>query len=141
MADHVLRNDKAKITTHEVEEVAALVGGRSIVFIGGHRRPESEQVLKEAFNLQDVIWIATKKHESVKRFEAQIARPDVAVVALLTRLSSHSFSGVREFCDRHAKPLVWLPGGYNKNAVAAQIMDQCSQRLRAGRTRPRRGSR
>ncbi len=58
-----------------------------------------------------------------------MARPDVAVVVLAIRWSSHSFGEVREFCERHGKPLVRLPGGYNPNQVAMQIMSQCSGRL------------
>ena len=52
------------------------------------------------------------------------------VVALAIRWASHSFGDVRAFCDRHGKPLVRLPGGYNPNQVATQILAQCSERLR-----------
>jgi hypothetical protein len=36
---------------------------------------------------------------------------------------------VRQFCERHDKPLVRLPGGYSPNQVAAQILAQCSGKL------------
>ena len=116
--------------TPDVESVAKLLAGRSILLIGGDRRPGSDKALKEAFNLQDLIWIETRQHQSIDGFEPYIARPDVAVVVLAIRWSSHSFGEVREYCDRHGKPLVRLPGGYNRNQVAAQIMAQCSERLR-----------
>ena len=115
--------------TPEVREVARLLKGRSVVLIGGDRRPRSCQALKEAFQLRELIWIETREHESIDSFESHIARPDVAVVLLAIRWSSHSFGEVREFCDRHGKPLVRLPGGYNPNQVAVQIMSQCSERL------------
>jgi hypothetical protein len=116
--------------TPEVLEVARLLGGRSMVVIGGDRRPGSYQALKEAFCLRNVFWIETREHQSIDGFEAYIARPDVAVVVLAIRWSSHSFGEVRDFCERYGKPLVRLPGGYNPSQVAAQIMAQCSDRLR-----------
>ncbi|HVC98270.1 MAG TPA: hypothetical protein VND64_31655 [Pirellulales bacterium] len=33
------------------------------------------------------------------------------------------------FCERHGKPLVRLPKGYNSNEVARQILEQCGERL------------
>ena len=65
-------------------------------------------------------------------FEAAIARPDVALVLLAIRWSSHAFGDVKQFCDRHGKPLVRLPGGYSPNQVAAQILAQCSEQLGGG---------
>ena len=115
--------------TPEVEQVANLLKGRSMVLIGGDRRQASWQALKDAFHLKDLIWIETREHESIDSFEPSVARPAVAVVVLAIRWSSHSFGEVREFCERHGKPLVRLPGGYNPNQVAMQIMSQCSGRL------------
>jgi len=117
--------------TPEVREAARLLNGRSMVLIGGERRPGSYQALKDAFGLHELIWIETREHQSIDGFEPYIARGDVAVVLLAIRWSSHSFGEVGNFCDRHGKPLVRLPGGYNPNQVAAQIMAQCSQRLMA----------
>ena len=115
--------------TPEVREAARLLNGRSMVLIGGDRRPASCRALRDAFQLRELTWIETREHESIASFEPSIARPDVAVVVLAIRWSSHSFGEVREFCDRHRKPLVRLPGGYNPNQVAAQILSQCSTRL------------
>ena len=42
---------------------------------------------------------------------------------------THDMSAVKQFCDRHGKPLVRLPAGYNPNQVAAQILAQCSGQL------------
>jgi hypothetical protein len=76
-----------------------------------------------------LIWIETRAHESIEGFEPYVARPNVAAVVLAIRWSSHSYGEVKDFCDKHGKPLVRLPGGYNVNQVAAQIMSQCSERL------------
>jgi hypothetical protein len=111
------------------EEAARLLQGRSIVLIGGIRRRAGQDALRQALRLSELVWIETKEHQSIDSFEPIIARLDVALVLLAIRWSSHAFGDVRLFCDRHAKPLVRLPGGYSPNQVAAQIMAQCSEKL------------
>jgi hypothetical protein len=113
----------------QVQDAAKLLQGKSLVLIGGDRRSGAYQAIKDAFGLKDLIWIETREHQSIEGFEPYVARPDVAAVLLAIRWASHSYGDVREFCDRHGKPLVRLPGGYNTNQVAAQIMAQCSERL------------
>jgi hypothetical protein len=115
--------------TGSVLEAARLLSGRSAVLISGLRRPEAQRSLKTALGLKELVWVETREHESVTAFEPVIARPDVAVVLLAIRWSSHSFGDVRRFCDRHGKSLVRLPGGYNPNQVAAQILAQCGGQL------------
>lgn len=115
----------------EVAEAAKRLEGKTIVLIGGSRRPEAHDSLKAAFGLQELIWIETREHESIDRFEAHVARPEVALVLLAIRWSSHSFGEVKRFCDRYEKPMVRLPGGYNPNQVAAQILMQVSGQLGA----------
>jgi hypothetical protein len=116
----------------DLKEAAKLLNGKSIVLIGGDRRPFAQQALEEAFGLKELDWISTAEHESILPFEAHIARPDVAAVVLAIRWSSHSYGDVRNFCDKHGKPLVRLPAGYNPNQVARQILEQCGERLRCG---------
>jgi hypothetical protein len=113
----------------EILRVARLLGGRSLVLIGGNRRRDSQQALRRAFGLESLIWIETKEHQSIHSFERQIARAEVVLVLLAIRWSSHAFGEVRHLCDSHHKPLVRLPGGYNPNQVAVQILAQCSQQL------------
>jgi len=118
--------------TPAVREARRLLGGRSAVLIGGGRRRDAQRGLTEALGLKELVWLETREHQSISAFEAVVARPDVAVVLLAIRWSSHSFGDVKQFCDRHGKPLVRLPGGYNPNQVAAQILAQCSEQLGAG---------
>ncbi len=117
----------------EVWETQALLRGRSLVLIGGEKRPGPYQAIQEAFGLKDLIWLETRAHESFESFAPYVARPDVAAVLLAVRWSSHSYGEVKNFCELYGKPLVRLPGGYNPNQVAAQIMAQCSERLRMGK--------
>ncbi len=118
-------------TAPEVEQAARLLADRSVVLIGGERRPDAAQAIEQAFGLKELIWIGTREHQSITPFEPFVARPDVAVVLLAIRWTSHSYGEVKDYCDQHGKLLVRLPGGYNPNQVAAQIMAQCSDRLAA----------
>ncbi|MGC8639767.1 MAG: hypothetical protein ACP5XB_07790 [Isosphaeraceae bacterium] len=113
----------------EIVQVARLLGGRSIVLIGGDRRRDNQEALRKAFRLESVIWIETKEHQSIYTFEHQIARPEVVLVLLAIRWSSHAFGEIRHLCEAHGKPLVRLPGGYNPNQVALQILSQSSDQL------------
>ena len=108
----------------EVQDVVKLFEKKEMVIIGGERRPYAYEALKSAFKLKEVIWISTREHESVEQFEPYVARPDVVAVLLAIRWSSHSYGEVREFCLKHGKLFVRLPGGYNPNQVAHQILLQ-----------------
>lgn len=113
----------------DVAQAEQLLRGQSLVLIGGEKRTGAYQSLKDALSLKELIWIETRAHESISGFEPYVARPDVVLVLLAIRWSSHSFGEVQSFCVKYNKPLVRLPGGYNPNQVAAQILKQASQRL------------
>ena len=98
--------------------------------IGGDRRPFSSDALIDSFGLKELVWIETREHQTHTVFEPHVARPDVALVLLAIRWSSHSFGEVKEYCDKYAKPLVHLPAGYNPNQVAFHILNQVGERLR-----------
>jgi hypothetical protein len=118
--------------TAEVREVARLLAGRSVLLIGGNRRREAQESLRKALGLLDLVWIETKEHQAVAGFEPLIVRPDVALVLLAIRWSSHAFGDVKLLCERHGKPLARLPGGYSPNQVAAQVLSQCSGQITSG---------
>jgi hypothetical protein len=118
--------------TAEVKAARRLLEGRSAVLIGGICRKESQKLLKASLGLRELIWVETREHQSIGSFEFPIARPDVALVLLAIRWSSHAFGDVKQFCDRYGKPLVRLPGGYSPNQVASQVLSQCSGQLGAG---------
>jgi hypothetical protein len=116
--------------TEEVKRAADLLRGKSVVLIGGDLRREAQESLRKAFELESLIWLQTKEHQSVETLEPLIARPEVALVLLAIRFASHGFGDAKQFCENHGKPLVRLPGGYSPNQVAAQILMQCSEQLR-----------
>ncbi len=115
----------------DVAAVAELLRGREIVLIGGQNRPNHKAALIKAFGLKELRWIATPEHTSFTVFEPDVAAPEVALVLLAIRWSSHDYESVRQYCEQYGKPLVRLPGGYNANQVAHHILTQAGERLRA----------
>jgi hypothetical protein len=116
----------------EVEKARELLAGRSIVLIGGERRGDREKALREGLGLAEVYWMKTsEQHQPLDAFEPLIAKEDVACVVLMIRWSRHGYGDVKQFCDRHGKPLVRLPGGYGVNQIAKQILDQVGGKLEA----------
>src|SRR6185437_9473533 len=93
----------ADVPTAAVLEVTRLLKGKGVVLIGGQRRPEAHEALKAAFGLKELVWFETREHESIDVFEPYVARPDVALVILAIRWSSHSYGDVRKFCEEHGK--------------------------------------
>jgi len=115
----------------DVLAAADLLRGTEIVLIGGQNRPKHKAALMKAFGLADIRWIVTPEHTSYTHFEADVARPEVSLVLLAIRWSSHDYESVKLYCDQYGKPLVRLPGGYNANQVAHHIMSQAGDRLKA----------
>ena len=122
---------KAEKYSAEVLASANLLRGREMVLIGGQNRPKHKAALMKAFGLTDLRWIVTPEHTSYTHFESDVARPEVALVLLAIRWSSHDYESVKLYCDQYGKPLVRLPGGYNANQVGHHIMTQAGDRLSA----------
>jgi hypothetical protein len=122
-------NGRAEAPSEEVRRARDLLGGRSLVLIGGERRSTAAEALEEALSLRELIWIETREHQTHAVFEPFVARDDVAVVVLAIRWSSHGFGEVKAFCDKYSKPLVRLPAGYSPNQVAYHVLRQVGDRL------------
>lgn len=114
--------------SEEVRRVAALLRGHAVVLIGGEKRPRAAEALTAALGLSELVWVEGW-HQTYKAFEPHVARPDVAVVLLAIRWSSHGFSDVQAFCEEYGKPLVRLPAGYSPNQVAYHVLSQVGDRL------------
>ncbi len=120
---------KSQSPNAAVRKVARLLDGRKALLIGGLRRPSAKEALESVLGLKELIWFETREHESVNIFEPYVAQSDVAVVLLAIRWSSHSYGEVKQFCEKHGKAFVRLPGGYNPNQVAVKILEQTKGRL------------
>ena len=114
----------------EVAEVARLIGGRTVVMIGGKARQEAVSQIETALSCK-VEWVRSKEHASPSTFKPAIIRGEVVLVLLLVRWSSHVFSEVEAFCDAHGKHLVRVPTGYNVKKLAMVILEQVGNKLRA----------
>lgn len=111
----------------EAERAASMLKGKVAVIIGGQCRPRSRDALRDALNLAELRWIATRPHEPIDNFGAQVIRDDVDLVMLAIRWSSHCFENVKDLCDAHEKPFVRLPRGYGVNQVASEVLNQVSE--------------
>ena len=114
-----------------VLQVRQLLLGKRVLMIGGLRRPHHQRALEQAFGLDELSWPDTRAHQSIADFEADVRHERTALVLLAIRWSSHSFGDVERLCDRWGKPFVRLPGGYNPEQVAVQILQQASGKLAA----------
>jgi hypothetical protein len=113
----------------QLQRVARWLRGRSILFIGGERRPEHIERHTRTFGLREFIWATGDRGPTPSQFEADIKRDDVAVVVLAIRWSRHSFGDIQQTCDRYNKPLVRLRAGYNERELARMIDEQAGNRL------------
>ena len=115
-----------------VEQVARLLRGRAMVVIGGLPRDQHARNLERAFGLSEAVWVLSRENNpDLAPLEPPIARPDVACVLLLIRWIRHALGEVATLCERHGKPLVRVPGGYNPDTLAPQILSQAGRRLGA----------
>jgi hypothetical protein len=115
----------------QVAQVADWLRGKELVLIGGHRRPHHVAALKRVFGLADVRWLSFPEHTSITAFEADIARPEVAVVILAIRWANHDYADVNKYCQKYGKPFIRLRAGYNPNQIAHHVTEQAGDRLAA----------
>jgi hypothetical protein len=114
-----------------VLEARDLLKGSSIVVVGGDRRPEAVDRMQEAFGLNKVEWISLTEHGSAEPLRAPILRPDTRLVIVLARLTGHHHADeARDYARKADVPVVTMPGGYNPEQVAEQVLQQAGDRLR-----------
>lgn len=95
----------------------------------GKKRQRHIERLKEVFGLADVIWIEANRNQSYTACEADIARPDVAIVLLRIASTKHEYGKVNAYCQKYETPIVRVQAGYNPNQIAVDILKQASDRL------------
>jgi hypothetical protein len=110
----------------EILAVRERLRGKKVVVVGGDARAFAKEALQKAFDLSEVIWVTSREHQSPEAFRPAIQSPGVGAVLLAIRWSSHCFGVVKEYCQQAGVPFVRLPGGYNPNQVANQILKQIS---------------
>jgi hypothetical protein len=90
-------------------DVFAALAGRSVLIIGGDRRPDQLRRLTEAFPSTRFEWIATRSSDpSLDRFAKRILDPAIACVVVLHGLARTAHTkGARRLASKAGKPLVW----------------------------------
>lgn len=116
-------------STPEVALARQLLGGKRALLIGGEAREPQRLDLEQRLGLGELIWLSTRDHESVARYEDWIRRPDVDLVLRLVRLTNHAHGELQDMAKRHGKIFVNLKAGYGVNRVAHDVLEQASERL------------
>ena len=115
----------------------ALLAGRVMLLVGGEAREHSRLRLERDLGLAELRWETVAHHQRFDSVDRAIARGDVDVVAVMTKLSSHRDGpAARAACERAGIPFVILPAGYGSDRVANDIAEQASDALQR---RPRAG--
>jgi hypothetical protein len=123
----------------EIERVADLLQGTTMVLIGGEARVENRAALIEAFRLKDIIWLTLSDDPTLSEIRTAVSRPEVSVVLLLIRWARHRHGEAADIARELGKEFVRIPGGMNPRAVAAEIWDQSSEALQQRVERSSRG--
>lgn len=112
-----------------VGTVRSILQGKTMVIVGGIRKPHSAQRLKSKFGLKDLRWLEATKSDRVSLFRTDLN--GAAVVVLITRLIGHKHNDIRQMCSEAGIPAVQMPmsAGYSPNSVASEIVRQASNRL------------
>ncbi len=108
-----------------------LLSGRTVVLIGGERRPREEERLRRDLGLRELRWISTRPHRSIDPLIEEITKPEVDVVVVLVRFSDHAFGALKHPAEAASKAFVMARGGYGSERIAHEILEQVSERLAA----------
>jgi hypothetical protein len=118
----------------DIEEVAQLLRDRDVVWIGG-TPPQPASTWTQAFQLGQLHWYSGAESSAFAPIEREISNPSVAIVLMVANVPEASDALVLKACEKYSTPLVRLPVGSNRNAVARQILTQAGELLRTSRGR------
>ncbi|HHN77305.1 MAG TPA: hypothetical protein ENK11_01345 [Phycisphaerales bacterium] len=118
--------------SERVLDVRDLLRGGRVVIIGGEKRPDAVERIKDAFELGELDWISITEHGSSEPMRAPIFRNDTRLVIVLIKLSGHlHIEDATRYAREAGVPLVRLPAGYNPEQIAEQVLSQAGDRLAA----------
>jgi hypothetical protein len=132
--DHAADADEADGAppSPDVEEAARLLRGRVMLLIGGEVKPKRREAIERAFGLRELRWIpANMNDSSTGDFEPQVRRPETALVVRMVRFTRTNHGELLDLCKRYHRAFVNLPAGYGVNQLAAEILSQAGEQLRA----------
>lgn len=115
--------------TPELLKLREFLRGKTIVLVGGVRKPLAEAAIIQAFDLAGVRWLDHGEHKSLELYRHDATRADVALVIVMIRWMSHAYDDLRDECQRAGTLYARLKGGYSPNQIAAQVWDQLSEQI------------
>jgi hypothetical protein len=115
--------------TPELLKLREFLRGKTIVLVGGVRKPLAEAAIIQAFDLAGVRWLDHGEHKSLDLYRYDATRADVALVIVMIRWMSHAYDDLRDECQRAGTLYARLKGGYSPNQIAAQVWDQLSEQI------------
>ena len=130
--DEAADDDAPKQASATLAEARRLLAGRVMQLVGGEPLEYRRAKLEPALGLAELRWERLAHHQSFESLAGSLARPEVAVVAGMTKFRSHRDGpAARALCKEHGKVYVELPGGYGAEQIAHQLMTQAADNLRA----------
>ncbi len=117
--------EPARAWSERVAQVRQLIQGTTAVLVGGVRRQQAVDRIREAFNLADVEWVRLAEHGSGEAMRAPIGRPETGVVLVLVKLAGHlHVDEARLYAQKSGKPCILLKAGYNPEQIADALLQQ-----------------
>lgn len=113
-----------------VTRARELLTGKTVVLLGGEERDLAARRIKDAFQLDRLIWVPLTEHSSSETMRAPITSKETAAVIVMVRLSGHQHvDDAKRFARAADKPCVLLKAGYNPEQIAEAILSQASEQL------------
>jgi hypothetical protein len=116
------------------KKIRSVVRNKDLIVVGGERRDQYVQQLKEAFEPSLVEWVSLREQDaSPRRFLSRLQRPGVGLVISLIGLVRHQHSrDLRRLCARVGLPLVHC----RRSPNPAMVAHSAAQQNVFGRSKP-----
>lgn len=118
-------DEPTRVWSERVAQVRQMIQGTTVVLVGGERRQQAMDRIREAFNLADVEWVRLSEHGSGESMRAPIGRPETSLVLVLVKLAGHlHVDEARLYAQKSGKACVLLKAGYNPEQIADAVLQQ-----------------
>lgn len=118
-------SEGSSISEEDLDLVREATRGKRLTLIGGLRREENLQRIKEALELAELNWPEVRPSTLLSHFEHGIQQADI--VALSLRYSRKEWRGVADICAREGKRFVLLPNGFGLEDLVKALRNQPAQ--------------